>query len=74
MKPTFTAHHILMGWPRATAGATLTMLLAGCPANQPEDSEQEFPPPAELRLSIETSRLVARQNSSCLRDARTLEI
>jgi hypothetical protein len=40
------------------------MLLAGCPANQPEDSEQEFPPPAELRLSIEPSRLVARQNSS----------
>lgn len=64
MKPTFIAYHILMGWPRATAGVTLTMLLAGCPAKQPDESEQEFPPSEELRLTIEPSRLVARQNSS----------
>lgn len=44
--------------------AALTLLLAGCPggAGQP-DGEEELPA-AERRLSIEPSRIVARQNTS----------
>lgn len=56
MQPTVIA-------PRIACVAAV-LLLAGCPGNQ-RDSEQEVPDAAaDLKLSIEPERLVARQNTS----------